>query len=170
MAGDDVYVVSVQNRATWLLSQIGQLIIAVGLLSLIFNYAYRFAVDWTVSSPLFYASTLILALIVFVIFRREYLFVNKFEFGRTAFSVRTLLGVQKTYPLADYRWVPSLHKVVNFPEKKASLSFFVRDTKSGKDIRNYSWAGFSADDFRKVSMKYGWQPKDDFDQKDFGRA
>ena len=32
-------IVNIQNKAKWLFSQLGQLVIAVGLLSLVFNYA-----------------------------------------------------------------------------------------------------------------------------------
>lgn len=105
-----VETITVQNKAKWLFSQLGQLIIAVGLISLIFNYAYRYAVDWTVSSPLFYVSTLVLALIVFVAVRRDYVFVSKYTFGPTAFSVHTVFGAEKVYPLTEYAWIPALHK------------------------------------------------------------
>lgn len=165
-----VETITVQNKAKWLFSQLGQLIIAVGLISLIFNYAYRYAVDWTVSSPLFYVSTLVLALIVFVAVRRDYVFVSKYTFGPTAFSVHTVFGAEKVYPLTEYAWIPALHKTVNFPEKKAALSFYVRKIKDGKDVRNYSWAGFSNDDFARISARYGYQAQIDFKQKDFGKA
>lgn len=167
---DDVETVTVENRAKWLFSQLGQLVIAVGLISLVFNYAYRYLVDWSVSSPLFYVTTIVLALIVFIAIRREYLFVNEFRFGNTEFSVHTAFGVTRTYKLSEYKWVPALHKVINVPEKKANLSFYVNNIKTGKNIRNYSWAGFSSEDFKSVSMKYGYSGATDFEQKDFGKA
>jgi hypothetical protein len=160
----------VQNRLKWLFSQLGQLIIAVGLISIVFNYAYRYLVDWSISSPLFYISTLIAAFIVFLAFRRDYIFVNRFEFGEADFDVYTLLGSHKNYPLSEYKWVPSLHKVVNLPENKAALSFSVVDRSNGRSIRNYSWAGFSSDDFRSVSQMYGYRGDTDFKQRDFGRV
>lgn len=66
--------------------------------------------------------------------------------------------------------MPSLHKAVNVPEQKASLSFYVRDAQSKKHIRNYSWAGFSPEDFQAVSRLYGYRGDTDFKQKDFGRG
>ncbi|HEY4201445.1 MAG TPA: hypothetical protein VGM83_12890 [Devosiaceae bacterium] len=137
---------------------------------MIFNYAYRYAVDWNVSSPLFYLATIVLALIVFVAVRRDYILVNRFEFSETEFSVHTLLGIRKTYAVSAYRWVPALHKTVNFPEKAASLSFYVQDAKTKKNIRNYSWSGFATEAFQAVSALYGYRGETDFKQKDFGRA
>jgi hypothetical protein len=167
---DDSEVITVQNKMKWFFSQTGQLVIAVGLLSLIYNYTYRAAVDWGASSPTFYISTVLMALITFVIVRRDYIFIRKYEFRNASFTVHTLAGAVKTYERSKYEWVPALHKTVNFPEKKASLSFYVQDIKTGKNIRNYSWAGFSSEDFRRVSTKYGYRTDVDFKQKDFGRS
>jgi hypothetical protein len=166
----ETIVVLVQNIGKWLVSQIGHLVIAVGLISLVFNYAYRYVVDWSVSSPIFYLSTIVLALAVFVIARRDYIFVNKFEFRSTQFTVQTLLGVKKTYDLSDYKWVPVLRKVISFPERNADLSFYVTNARTGKNIRNYSWAGFASEEFQRVSALYGYSAETDFKQKDFGRA
>ena len=163
-------VVSVQNKPKWALYQSGQFVIAVGLISLVFNYAYRFAVDWSASGAIFYLSTFVLALISFVALRKDYIFVSRFEFRESEFIVRTLFGVKKVYASQDYQWVPTLHKAVNFPEKSANLSFHVKDRKTGKSVRNYSWDGFAKEDFEKVSQFYGYRGETDFKQKDFGRA
>jgi hypothetical protein len=146
--------------------QMGQLALATGLLSLVFNYGYRYLVDWTVSSPLFYVVTIALGLVVFVIIRRDYVLFNRFEFGDTEFTVHTLLGLERRYPLTDYKWIPVLHKSANIPEPKANLSFHVEDRRSGRTVRNYSWAGFSEADFRAVSKKYGYGGQTDFKLKD----
>ncbi|MFP3757882.1 hypothetical protein SB751_28805, partial [Cupriavidus sp. SIMBA_020] len=113
----------------------------------VFNYAYRYTVDRHIDTPVFYVATVVLGLIAFLIIRKDYVFVNRYEFSDTQISVSTLLGVKKTYPTAQYEFVPSLHKAVNVPEQKASLSFYVRDAQSRKNVRNYSWAGFSPEDF-----------------------
>ncbi|KOQ18558.1 hypothetical protein ABW38_23305, partial [Achromobacter xylosoxidans] len=97
-------------------------------------------------------------------------FVNRYAFSDSEIQVGTLLGVKKTYPTSQYEFVPSLHKAVNVPEQKASLSFYVRDAQSKKNIRNYSWAGFSPEDFQAVSRLYGYRGDTDFKQKDFGRG
>ena len=47
-------IVNIQNKAKWLFSQLGQLVIAVGLLSLVFNYAYRYTVDRHIDTAVFY--------------------------------------------------------------------------------------------------------------------
>lgn len=161
--------ITIHSTARWLFSQLGQLVIAVGLISLVFNYAYRYMFDWTISSPLFYAATLVLALIVFVAVRRDYIFVKAYKFGLTEFSIHTLFGAKKVYPTSEFEWVPALHKTVNFPEIKAALSFYVRRLRDGKDIRNYSWDGFSRNDFVKISAKYGYRSQSDFKQNDFGK-
>lgn len=101
---------------------------------------------------------------------RLHILVNRFEFGGTQFTVRTLLGVKKTYALPDYKWVPALHKTINFPEKAANISFYVQNAKTGKNIRNYSWDGFPKDAFETVSSLYGYRAQTDFKQSDFGRA
>ncbi|MFD1880928.1 hypothetical protein [Paracoccus pacificus] len=163
-------IVSVKEPAKWFFSQFGQLVIAVGLTSLVFNYAYRFAVDWDASGFWFYAATLVLALITFVAFRRDYISVNRYAFSPDRISVSTLLGTERTYPTESYRWVPSLHKTVNFPEKPADLSFYVQDIKTGRNLRNYAWKGFPVDEFKKVSKLYGYRGETDFKQKDFGRS
>lgn len=161
--------VNIQNKAKWLFSQLGQLVIAVGLLSLVFNYAYRYTVDRDINTPGFYLATVALALVVFLAVRKDYLFVNRYAFSDSEIQVGTLLGVKKTYPTSQYEFVPSLHKAVNVPEQKASLSFYVRDAQSKKNVRNYSWAGFSPEDFQAVSRLYGYRGETDFKQKDFGK-
>lgn len=170
IAAESRTVVTVSNRLKWLFSQLGQLIIAVGLISLVFNYAYRYLVDWSISSPLFYVLTLVAALIVFALIRRDYIFVTRYEFGKGDFSVFTLLGSHKNYPLDKFKFVPSLHKVVNFPESKANLAFSVVNRATGRTVREYSWAGFPVDDFSMVSKMYGYGGDTDFKQKDFGRV
>lgn len=162
-------IVNVRNRATWLASQLGQLVIASGLLSLVFNYAYRYTVDRNVNTPVFYVATLVLGLIAFLVIRKDYVFVNRYEFSETEITVGTLLGVKKRYPTSQYEFVPSLHKAVNVPEQKAALSFYVRDAKSKKNVRNYSWAGFSPEDFQAVSRLYGYRGETDFKLKDLGK-
>lgn len=161
-------IVNIQNKAKWLFSQVGQLVIAVGLLSLVFNYAYRYTVDRDINTPGFYLATVALGLIVFLAVRKDYVFVNRYAFSETEIVVSTLLGVKKRYSIAQYSFVPSLHKTVNVPEQKAALSFHVRDAKSGRNVRNYSWAGFSPEDFQAVSRLYGYRGDTDFKQKDFG--
>lgn len=164
-----VETISVRNPVRWIVAQLGQIVIAVGLLSLVFNYAYRFTFDRNVSSPLFYLTTVVLGLIVFLLVRRDYFFVQQYQFYDTGFRVRTLLGGSKDFPLTRYKWVPALHKVVNFPEKSASLSFYVQDRKTGKNVRNYSWSGFSKEDFQRISARYGYKGEVDFMQNSFGR-
>lgn len=162
-------IVNIQNKAKWLFSQLGQLVIAVGLLSLVFNYAYRYTVDRHIDTPAFYVATVVLGLVAFLIIRKDYVFVNRYAFSDAEITVSTLLGVKKTYPTAQYEFVPSLHKALSLPEKKAALSFYVRDAKTHRNIRNYSWTGFSPEDFQKVSQMYGYSGETDFKQKDFGK-
>lgn len=162
-------IVNIQNKPKWLFFQLGQLVIAVGLLSLVFNYAYRYTVDRHINTPVFYVATVVLGLIVFLVIRKDYVFVNRYEFSDAEITVSTLLGVKKTYSTAQYEFVPALHKAINAPEKKASLSFYVRDAKRKRNIRNYSWTGFSAEDFQKVSQMYGYRGETDFKQRDFGK-
>lgn len=162
-------IVNIQNKAKWLFSQLGQLVIAVGLLSLVFNYAYRYTVDRDINTPGFYLATVALGLVVFLAVRKDYVFVNRYAFSDSEIEVSTLLGVRKTYATSQYEFVPSLHKAVNVPEQKASLSFYVRDAQSKKNVRNYSWAGFSPEDFQAVSRLYGYRGETDFKQKDFGK-
>lgn len=162
-------IVNIQNKFKWLFSQLGQLVIAVGLLSLVFNYAYRYTVDRHINTPVFYVATVVLGLIAFLIIRKDYVFVNRYAFSDAEITVSTLLGVKKTYSTSQYEFVPSLHKALNLPEKKASLSFYVRDAKTKRNIRNYSWIGFSPEDFKKVSQMYGYRGETDFKQKDFGK-
>jgi len=164
-----VETISVKNWVRWTASQLGQIVIAVGLLSLIFNYAYRFTIDRNVSSPLFYLTTIVLGFIVFLLVRRDYFFVLHYQFYDTGFRVRTLFGGSKDFALTRYKWVPALHKVVNIPEKSASLSFYVQDRKTGKNVRNYSWSGFSKEDFQRISARYGYGREVDFKQSSFGR-
>ena len=95
--------------------------------------------------------------------------MNRYAFSESEIQVGTLLGVKKTYPTSQYEFVPSLHKAVNVPEQKASLSFYVRDARSKRNVRNYSWAGFSPEDFQAVSRLYGSRGDTDFKQKDFGK-
>ncbi|CAB3721726.1 hypothetical protein LMG3458_04025 [Achromobacter deleyi] len=118
-------IVTIQNKPKWLFSQLGQLVIAVGLLSLVFNYAYRYTVDRHINTPTFHVATIVLGLIAFLIIRRDYVFA---------------LHLQR-----------------------------VRDTQTQRNIRNYSWTGFSPDDFQKVSQMYGYRGETDFKQKDFGK-
>lgn len=163
-------IVKIQNVPKWLFSQLGQLVIAVGLLSLlVFNYAYRYTVDRTINSTSFYVVTVALGLIAFLIVRKDYVFVNRYEFTESEITVSTLLGVKKRYATSDYEFVPSLHKTINLPEQRASLSFYVRDAKTKKNIRNYSWMGFPSEDFQAVSQLYGYRGETDFSQKDFGK-
>ena len=163
-------VVSVADPMKWFFSQLGQLVIAVGLISLIFNYGYRYAVDWNVSGAWFYAATFGLAFLVFLIFRWDYVFVNRLAFSADRITVHTLFGLKKTYDTQEWVWVPSLHKVVNLPEKAAQLSFHVQNRKTGKNSRNYGWTGFSREDFQRVSALYGYDGATDFKQADFGRS
>lgn len=161
--------IGISKWPSWLFSQVGQFLIAVLLISLLFNYAYRFLIDWSINSPLFYTSTIVLGIVVYVVFRREYILIREYEFTEQEIIVRTMLGVVRTYPVGVYRFVPSLHKVVNFPEKEAGLSFYIQETKSGRNTRNYTWSGFSPEDFRTVSQMYGYEGRLDFRLKDFGR-
>ncbi|CAB3625427.1 hypothetical protein [Achromobacter pestifer] len=162
-------IAKIQNVPKWLFSQLGQLVIAVGLLSLVFNYAYRFTVDREINSTPFYVTTVVLGLIAFLILRKDYVFVNRYEFSDAEITVQTLLGVKKRYATSDYEFVPSLHKALNLPEQRASLSFYIRDAKTKKNIRNYSWTGFSPEDFQAASRLYGYRGETDFSQKDFGK-
>lgn len=162
--------VNIQDKAKWLFSQLGQLAIAVGLLSLVFNYAYRYTVDRSINTPGFYLATVALGLVVFLAVRKDYVFVNRYAFSDSEIQVSTMLGVKRHYPTSRYEFVPSLHKTVNVPEQKAALSFYVRDAKSGKNVRNYPWAGFSPEDFQAVSRLYGYRGETDFKQKDFGKG
>lgn len=163
-------IVEVRNKVRWLFSQLGQLVIASGLLSLVFNYAYRYIVDRNIDTPAFYVATMALGLIVFLLIRRDYVFVSRYEFSDAEITVSTLLGVKKRYSTSQYEFVPSLHKAVNVPEQKAALSFYVRDAKSKKNVRNYSWAGFSPEDFQAVSRMYGYRGDTDFEQRDLGKS
>ncbi|MGH8815004.1 MAG: hypothetical protein ACREX5_00340, partial [Achromobacter pestifer] len=90
-------IAKIQNVPKWLFSQLGQLVIAVGLLSLVFNYAYRFTVDREINSTPFYVTTVVLGLIAFLILRKDYVFVNRYEFSDAEITVQTLLGVKKRY-------------------------------------------------------------------------
>lgn len=163
-------IVTVSNRAKWLANQVGMLVLMVGLASLVFNLAYRYLVDRHISSPLFYVLTTLAGLVVVVALRRDYLFVKRFEFTSEAIMVRTALGFTKQFDLTQFAFVPSLHKSVNVPESKASLSFDVKDRAKDRSVRNYSWTGFSTEDFRAVSRMYGFAGETDFEQKDFGKA
>lgn len=163
-------IVSVSNRAKWLLQQVGQLVLMVGLTSLVFNYAYRFLVDRTINTPMFYAVTLLLALVTIVALRRDYLFVSAFEFTPEAIVVRTALGFSKRFETQDFQFVPSLHKTINLPEPQASLSFDVQNRKTGRRARNYAWTGFPVEDFRTVCRLYGYKDDTDFKLKDFGKS
>ncbi|PIF78242.1 hypothetical protein CLU95_5425 [Variovorax sp. 54] len=162
-------IVSVSNKAKWLLMQLGQLVLMVGLTSLVFNYAYRFLVDRTINTPLFYAVTLLLALVVIVAVRRDYLFVSRYEFTPEAIVVRTALGAAKRFETQDFKFVPSLHKTISLPEPTASLSFDVQNRKTGRRARNYAWTGFPVEDFRAVCRLYGYQDDTDFKLMDFGK-
>ncbi|OZI35601.1 hypothetical protein CEG14_11055 [Bordetella genomosp. 1] len=162
-------IITVQHRFKWLAYQTGQLVLAVALLSLVFNYGYRYTVDRNIDTPAFYAITVLLGLLVFVAWRRDYIFVKQYEFTPAAITVRTALGVTKTFPTTDYAFVPSLHKAVNVPEQKATLSFNVRDLRCKRTVRNYSWIGFSTEDFHKVSKLYGYAGEVDFKQGDLGK-
>ncbi|MOA64262.1 hypothetical protein D3C78_1902560 [compost metagenome] len=71
--------------------------------------------------------TLLLALVVIVAVRRDYLFVSRYEFTPEAIVVRTALGASKRFETQDFKFVPSLHKTINLPEPKASLSFDVQN-------------------------------------------
>ncbi|WP_341890363.1 hypothetical protein [Variovorax sp. YR752] len=163
-------IVTVSNKAKWLLMQLGQLVLMVGLTSLVFNYAYRFLVDRTINTPLFYAVTLLLALVVIVAVRRDYLFVSSYEFTPEAIVVRTAFGASRRFETQDFKFVPSLHKTISLPEPTASLSFDVQNRKTGHRTRNYAWTGFPAEDFRAVCRLYGYQDDTDFKLKDFGKA
>ena len=134
-------IVNIQNKAKWLFYQLGQLVLAAGLLSLVFNYGYRYTVDRNINTPGFYLATVALGLIVFLLARKDYVFVNRYAFSEAEIEVGTLLGVKKRYPTSEYAFVPALHKAVNVPEQKATLSFYVRDLKKGRNVRNYSWVG-----------------------------
>ena len=162
-------IVSVSNRPKWLLMQLGQLVLMVGLTSLVFNYAYRFLVDRTINTPLFYAVTLGLALVVIVAVRRDYLFVSSYEFTPEAIVVRTAFGVSKRFDTQAFKFVPSLHKTISLPEPTASLSFDVQNRKTGRRARNYAWTGFPVEDFRAVCRLYGYQDDTDFKLMDFGK-
>ena len=74
-------IANIQNKPKWLFSQLGQLVIGVGLLALVFNYAYRFTVDRNINSTVFHVSTVVLGLIAFLIIRRDYVFVNRYAFN-----------------------------------------------------------------------------------------
>lgn len=162
-------IVSVSNKPKWLLMQLSQLVLMVGLTSLVFNYAYRFLVDRTINTPLFYAVTLGLALVVIVAARRDYLFVSTYEFTPEAIVVRTALGASKRFEMQAFKFVPSLHKTISLPEPTASLSFDVQNRKTGRRARNYAWTGFPAEDFRAVCRLYGYQDDTDFKLMDFGK-
>jgi len=162
-------IANIQNKPKWLFSQLGQLVIGVGLLALVFNYAYRFTVDRNINSTVFHVSTVVLGLIAFLIIRRDYVFVNRYAFNDNEISVHTLLGVKKSYATSEYEFMPSLHKAVNLPEQRAALSFYVRNAKTKKNVRNYSWTGFAPEDFQAVSRMYGYRGETDFSQKDFGK-
>ena len=162
-------IVSVSNKPKWLLMQLGQLVLMVGLTSLVFNYAYRFLVDRTINTPLFYAVTLGLALVVIVAVRRDYLFVSSYEFTPEAIVVRTAFGVSKRFDTQAFKFVPSLHKTISLPEPTASLSFDVQNRKTGRRARNYAWTGFPVEDFRAVCRLYGYQDDTDFKLMDFGK-
>ncbi|ASR45122.1 hypothetical protein BEN78_12655 [Xanthomonas citri pv. mangiferaeindicae] len=161
--------VTVRHPVRWSLYQLGQLALGAGLISLVFNYGYRYTVDRAVNTPAFYAVTLALGLIVFVIWRRDAILAHRYTFSPQAIGVRTALGMHRTFPTADYAFVPVLHKVVNLPERKAGLSFHVRDRRRGRNVRHYTWCGFAADDFAKVARLYGYGGDTDFRQGDFGR-
>ena len=115
-------IANIQNKPKWLFSQLGQLVIGVGLLALVFNYAYRFTVDRNINSTVFHVSTVVLGLIAFLIIRRDYVFVNRYAFNDNEISVHTLLGVKKSYATSEYEFVPSLHKAVNLPEQRATCA------------------------------------------------
>ncbi|MBJ2155133.1 hypothetical protein JC881_05075 [Variovorax sp. IB41] len=161
-------IVSVSNKGKWLLSQVGQLVLMVGLASLVFNYAYRFLVDRTINSPLFYAATIGLGLVAIVILRRDYLFVTKFEFTPERIVVRTALGFAKTFDAQQFRFVPNLHKTISISESKATLSFYVQNRATGRNVRNYAWTGFSEEDFRAACRLHGYKDETDFKLKEFG--
>lgn len=154
--------VSVANRFIWLLNQGLIMVLGVGLLSLIPNYGYRFLVDRHVDTPIFYVATLVIALVAFIALRRDYVFVSQFEFTKDAISVRTLLTGVKVFETSRYQFVPVLHKAIGFPEPKARQSFYVRDLQTGRNVRNYAWAGFSLEDFQAVSRLYGFSGETDF--------
>lgn len=49
------------------------------------------------------------------------------------------------------------------------LDFYVRDAQSGKNVRNYPWAGFPKTAFVEVSRMYGYKGETDFDLRDIGK-
>lgn len=162
-------VVVVTRPLAWIAFQIGQIILAVALISLVFNYAYRFFIDWNISGATFYITTFLLALIVFVALRRDYIFFRKFEFSKEEIAIFPLFGSPKRYATNEHQFIPVLHKGVNFPERAASLSFSIKHIGGGRTLRNYAWAGFSPEAFQKVSKFYGFTGDVDFKTKDFGR-
>lgn len=160
--------VHIANWPKWLGYHVAQLIIAAGAFTLLFTYAWRLLFHRFANSPAFYTVTAALGLSVLVAWRREYVFVTRYEFSKREIVVHTALGVRKRFSLDRFSFVPVLHEVLSF-QRKVALSFSVKDQQSGRNIRNFSWAGFAAEDFRKVSQFYGCPDDVDFDQEDVGR-
>jgi hypothetical protein len=155
-------VATVKNRAAWLGAHIAMAAIGTFLASLVFNYGWRFMVDRHAGSPQFYVATFGLGFATYALFRRDYLFVDRFDLTAETFAVHTAFGATRIFNTSTYNVVPSLHKTVSVPARKASLSFSLVHKQSGRRARNYAWFGFSREDFIAASRLYGYSGNDDF--------
>jgi hypothetical protein len=156
-----------KNRAVWFVLQLGLLLLAVLITLLIVSVVGRLILPHlgVPVAPGEYGIILSIgavASLIMLVARREYWFVNRFEFTADRMVVGTLLGVERIYPTKDYAFVPVLHKTINWPQNKANLSFHVRRLDTGKNVRNFSWFGFGREDFVKASRLYGYDGNADF--------
>ena len=167
-----------KNKAIWFILQLNLLLLAI-----IFSIFFAMVIVLLVGKPLLslvgvafdprsyvvFVPVDVLAALAVIMGRREYWFVNRFEFTRDAIKVGTLLGVERTYPTDQYAFVPALHKGIGFPQRKASLSFHVQRLGSEKIVRDFSWLGFGRENFAEVSRFYGYDGNVDFDLWQMGR-